>query len=62
MMLAERLEKVLRPDSGIVDKPSPSVPMDATPVSPMASRLMDDQRTIDRAIQRVCDLIDRCEV
>lgn len=61
--LSERLEKVLQPDHGL-KRPEDNrlTPVDATPVSPLAARFMDDQTTVGRLVERVTDIIDRCEL
>lgn len=60
--LAHRLEKVVQPavDASVVPMPDPkSVP--DVPISPLAARLQDDRRNIDRIADRLSDLCVRLE-
>lgn len=60
--LAARLEKVLQPaiDASVTSLPE-SKPVADVPISPLAARLKDDCRNIDRIAERLADLCVRLE-
>lgn len=61
-VLIERLEKVLQPavDADVV--PMKDKPVADVPTSPLAARLQDDRRNIDRIVRRIEDASARLEL
>lgn len=59
--LADRLERVVQPVQDKLTAAPNGTPIPDVPISPLAARLQDDRRNIDRIAERVSDLCDRLE-